>query len=69
MQDATSRRPIRASTKAAEAVQKAGELKPDLVSMDIGLPILNGVEADRQIRERLPDSKILFVTMECSEEV
>jgi DNA-binding NarL/FixJ family response regulator len=45
-----------------EAVQKAEELKPDLVVLDIGLPKLNGIEAARQIRLVSPDSKILFLT-------
>jgi DNA-binding NarL/FixJ family response regulator len=45
-----------------EADQKAEELKPDLVVLDIGLPKLNGIEAARQIRTVSPDSKILFVT-------
>jgi two-component system nitrate/nitrite response regulator NarL len=45
-----------------EAVQKAEELKPDLVVLDIGLPKLNGIEAARQIRLVSPDSKLLFLT-------
>jgi DNA-binding NarL/FixJ family response regulator len=45
-----------------EAVQKAQELRPDLVVMDIGLPKLGGIEAARQIRAVCPDSKILFFT-------
>src|SRR5215472_8310494 len=47
-----------------EAVQKAKELQPDLILLDIGLPKLNGIEAARQIREVSPTSKILFVS-EC----
>jgi DNA-binding NarL/FixJ family response regulator len=45
-----------------EAVQKAKELTPDVVLLDIGLPILNGIEAARQIRKVAPNSKILFVS-------
>lgn len=52
-----------------EAVQKAAELKPGLILLDIGLPSLNGVDAARRIRELSPDSKILFVTQESSPEV
>ncbi len=46
-----------------EAVQKAGELKPDLIVLDIGLPKLDGIEAARRIRQVSPNSKIVFLTM------
>jgi DNA-binding NarL/FixJ family response regulator len=52
-----------------EAVQKAEELKPDLILMDIGLPGLNGIEAARQIRKLAAESKIIFLTQESSAEV
>lgn len=45
-----------------DAVQKAEDLKPDLVVLDIGLPKLHGIEAARQIRALSPNSKILFFT-------
>ena len=48
------------------AVQKAEELQPDLVLLDIGLPSLNGIEAARRIRRLSPRSKILFVSQESS---
>jgi DNA-binding NarL/FixJ family response regulator len=52
-----------------EAVQKAVELKPDLILMDIGLPSLNGLEAARRILELVPESKIIFLSQESSTEV
>jgi DNA-binding NarL/FixJ family response regulator len=45
-----------------EAIQKADELKPDLILLDISLPTVNGIEAARHIRQVSPNSKILFVT-------
>ena len=52
-----------------EAVQKAEELQPDLILLDIGLPSLNGIEVARQIRKVSPKSKILFVSQESSADV
>jgi DNA-binding NarL/FixJ family response regulator len=46
-----------------EAVAKAIELKPDVAVVDIGMPELNGIEATRQIREAVPKTKILVLTM------
>ncbi|MGE5734154.1 MAG: response regulator transcription factor [Acidobacteriota bacterium] len=52
-----------------EAVQRAEELQPDLILLDIGLPNLNGVEAADRIQRVAPNSKILFVTQERSSEM
>ena len=52
-----------------EAVQKAEQLQPDLVVLDIGLPTLNGIEAARRIRKLCPASIILFVSQESSADV
>jgi DNA-binding NarL/FixJ family response regulator len=49
-----------------EAVEKAEELQPDLVLLDIGLPSLNGINAARQIRRCTPKSKVIFLTQESS---
>ena len=45
-----------------EALQKAAELQPDLVLLDISLPKLSGIETARQIRKFNPNCKILFLT-------
>ena len=57
------------ASDGVEAVQKAEEIQPDLILLDIGLPNLNGIEAARQIRRVSPNSKILFVSQETSTDV
>lgn len=52
-----------------EAVQKAEELKPDLILLDIGLPTLHGIEVARRISAVSPNSKVIFVTQESSPDV
>jgi DNA-binding NarL/FixJ family response regulator len=54
---------IAEASDGSEAVQKAAELKPDLILLDIGLPRLNGIEAARQIRQLSPSSKIVFLSL------
>lgn len=51
-----------------EAVKKTEQLKPDIVLMDISMPILNGIEATRQIKKKFPDIKVLILTMHTTEE-
>ena len=45
-----------------EAVRSTEEMHPHVVLLDVGMPILNGIEAAKQIRQVSPDSKIIFVT-------
>jgi DNA-binding NarL/FixJ family response regulator len=52
-----------------EAVEKAQQLRPELILLDIGLPSLNGIDTARRIRKLLPESKILFVSQESSADV
>jgi CheY-like chemotaxis protein len=53
---------IGAVSDGLEAVQKAHELQPDLILLDIGLPNLSGIEAARRMRELTPQSRILVVS-------
>jgi DNA-binding NarL/FixJ family response regulator len=55
------------ASNGREAVQKAGELQPDVAVLDIGMPLLNGVDATRQIRKASPGTEILILTMHDSE--
>lgn len=52
-----------------EALQKAQDLQPDLVVLDIGLPKLHGIEVGRRIRSASPKSKVVFLTENRSWEV
>lgn len=46
-----------------EAVKKVQGLKPDLVIMDIAMPLLNGIEATRQIKKLSPQTKVIILSM------
>jgi DNA-binding NarL/FixJ family response regulator len=52
-----------------DAVHTTTALRPDIVLLDIGMPVLNGVEAAKQIRPRSPSSRIVFLTQENDEEI
>lgn len=45
------------------AVEKALVLKPDIIIMDIAMPLMNGIEAAKRIRKHLPKTKILILSM------
>jgi DNA-binding NarL/FixJ family response regulator len=51
------------ASSGAEAVEMAATLLPDVVLMDISMPGLNGIDAARQLRERVPKVKVVAVTM------
>ena len=50
------------ATDAAQAIQKASELNPDLVLLDISLPDGSGLEAARRIRQEIPHVRILMMS-------
>jgi DNA-binding NarL/FixJ family response regulator len=52
-----------------EAVSAAFQSKPDVAIIDYGLPLLNGIEAARQIRHHLPSTEVLIFTMHNSDDI
>jgi DNA-binding NarL/FixJ family response regulator len=44
-------------------VSEATRLKPDVVVVDVGMPLLNGLDAARRVREQVPNIKLVFLTM------
>jgi DNA-binding NarL/FixJ family response regulator len=50
------------ASDGAEAVEKAGRLKPDIIVLDVTMPKMNGLEACRLLRKQVPQLEILFVT-------
>lgn len=51
-----------------EAIKRAGELKPDLMLLDLSMPRMNGLEAIRDIKQQSPETKILVLTVHKTEE-
>lgn len=45
-----------------EAVRLAGELRPDIVIMDLQMPRMNGIEATKAIKEKFPETKVMILT-------
>jgi DNA-binding NarL/FixJ family response regulator len=52
-----------------EAIRKVQELKPDLVIMDVSMPVMGGLEAAREIRRIAPATKIIILTMHNSAQI
>ena len=52
-----------------DAIQKAKDLRPNLILLDIGLPRLNGIEVARRLSTISPESKIIFFTENRSSEI
>ncbi len=53
---------IAEATNGQEAVDRAQETHPDVALLDLSMPFMNGIEAARQIRDRLPQTKVLIVS-------
>ena len=54
--------------EGGEALQKARQLRPDVLVMDITMPGINGLEATRQIRRELPEVRVLVLTVHSDDE-
>ena len=52
-----------------EAVEKVEQLKPDLIILDLSMPVMNGLDAAREIRKKAPSVKIVGFTMHESAQV
>ena len=50
-----------------EAVRLAEQFRPDVAILDVAMPLLNGIEATRQIKRRLPDTRVLVLSMHADE--
>jgi len=51
------------ASNGGEAIERAAELRPDVVVMDVSMPGMSCFEATRQIRKARPETKVLFLTM------
>lgn len=57
------------ASNGAEAVRKAAELKPDVALLDVDMPDLNGIEATRRIRDTVPQTEVLILSVHDSEQM
>jgi len=63
LEDQTDLRVVGEASDGRMAFEKATALKPDIVIMDIAMPLMNGIEAAKRIRKQLPETKILILSM------
>jgi DNA-binding NarL/FixJ family response regulator len=55
------------AANGVEAILLAESLQPDVVLMDLEMPVMNGIEATRQIKDKLPDSALVVLTVSADE--
>ena len=55
------------ATNGSEAVRKAEALQPDLVLMDLQMPCMDGLQATTLLRQRLPNTRIIIMTLDETE--
>ena len=69
LQEQTRCEVVGEASDGLEAVQKAEDLQPDLILLDLGLPKLNGMEVARRVRKLCPHAKILIVSQDSSPDI
>jgi DNA-binding NarL/FixJ family response regulator len=55
------------ASNGQEVVEKAEQLHPDLILMDVHMPLQNGIEATKKIKKRLPSTKVIILSMDISD--
>jgi len=69
LNDQPHMRVLGCASDGLEGVQKAEELQPDLILLDISLPKLNGIDLARKVRKIVPKAKILFLSSNADPDV
>jgi len=50
-------------TDGRAVIPQAIELRPDAIVLDVAMPLLNGLDAGRQLKQTMPDVKLIYMTM------
>jgi len=56
-------------TDGLALVRNAPKLNPDVIVLDIGMPLMNGLNAGQRLKERLPETKLIYLTMNMDREI